>query len=166
MDAYEALSRARTILLNVTPLKADCGRACGGACCAPDEDGQGGMLLFPAEARFYTPLPEGFLITPDKSVVQDGLLLTCSGTCARENRPLACRLFPLLPLERDGGMRVVRDGRAWAVCPLMDSGVRGLDEAFVAAVREAGALLYACPEHRRFLNALHAAIARVMTRSL
>ena len=55
MDALEAVIRARDLLSDVTPLKTDCGRICGGACCQPDEDGQGGMLLFPGEEGLYDP---------------------------------------------------------------------------------------------------------------
>ena len=47
MQPLEAVMEARKLLSQVTPLKRDCGRYCGGACCEPDEDGQGGMLLFP-----------------------------------------------------------------------------------------------------------------------
>ena len=151
MDALQAVISAREILLSVTPLRHDCGRNCGAACCQSDEDGQGGMLLFPGEERLYDPLPQGFSITEEKSVVPDGKLLTCDGFCARDQRPLSCRLFPLLPTEK--GCRL--DRRAWAVCPLMAYGKAGLNPDFVAAVKEAGKILYACPEHAAFLSALH-----------
>ena len=158
MNAPDALARARALLADITPLKNDCGRVCGHACCAPDEDGQGGMLLFPGEEIFYSPLPNGFSLVPDTSVIPNGRLLTCSGECARKDRPLACRLFPLLPAQRNGVVRAVRDGRAWAVCPLMECGLGGLNEDFVRAVREVGEALYACPEHAAYLDALHAYI--------
>ena len=45
----EYLMKARTLLMNVTPMARDCGRSCGAACCQPDEDGQGGVYLFPGE---------------------------------------------------------------------------------------------------------------------
>ena len=151
-DPLTAVIRARALLEQATPLKADCGRYCGAACCAPDEDGQGGMLLFPGEEALYVPLPAGFVIRPDTSVTPDGRLLICPGTCRRENRPLSCRLFPLLPTENG----CILDRRGWAVCPLMDSGKRGLRRDFVAAVEAAGRILYACPEHAVFLSALHA----------
>ncbi|MBQ7656378.1 MAG: hypothetical protein IJS41_07715 [Clostridia bacterium] len=151
MEALEAVLEARRMLDSVTPLKADCGRSCGGACCQPDEDGQGGMLLFPGEDVLYAPLPTGFSICEDSAVLPGMKLLTCSGTCNREDRPLSCRLFPMLPTRNGAKM----DWRAWAVCPLMESGKRGLNPAFVEAVKEAGKILYACPEHAAFLDALH-----------
>ena len=47
MDPLEAVKQARDLLERVTPLRRDCGGVCGAACCQSDEDGQGGMLLFP-----------------------------------------------------------------------------------------------------------------------
>lgn len=152
MQAAEAVKMARSILENVTPLKRDCGRYCGGACCAPDEDGQGGMLLFPGEEGLYENLPEGFTLMQDDAVTEDGLLLSCEGYCERPMRPLSCMLFPLLP-GRDGP---VMDRRGWAVCPLMESGLKGLQKEFVDAVQKAGEILYACPETAAFLDAIHA----------
>ena len=152
MEPLEAVVAARALLAGKTPLKKDCGRSCGAACCQSDEDGQGGMLLFPGEDALYDPLPEGFRIDRSDQVLPGAKLLSCQGDCSREARPLACRLFPLLP-ARDGP---VPDQRAWAVCPLMRFGLRGMDPAFVQAVREAGEILYACPEHARYLDAQHA----------
>ena len=151
MDALEAVMLARDRLADVTPLLSDCGRVCGGACCQPDADGQGGMLLFPGEEQLYDPLPPGWRLERDDGVCEGAALLICDGTCRREARPLSCRLFPLLPSPR--GCRM--DRRAWAVCPLMESGKKGLDPGFVQAVKAAGQILYACPEHAAFLNALH-----------
>ena len=62
MECLEAVRAARELLEDITPLNQDCGRFCGGACCQCDEDGQGGMLLFPEEEALYSPLPEGFSI--------------------------------------------------------------------------------------------------------
>lgn len=42
-----AILRARELLGDLTPLKTDCGRLCGGAWLPGDE--QTGMLLFPGE---------------------------------------------------------------------------------------------------------------------
>ena len=152
MDSLSRVIAARSILENVTPLKNDCGRYCGGACCQSDEDGQGGMLLFPGEEALYRDLPEGFSIFPDDSVMAGGRLLVCEGTCQRSMRPLSCRLFPLLPTETG----VKMDRRGWAVCPLMEGGKRALNPEFVNAVNEAGRLLYGSKELSTFLNAIHA----------
>ena len=152
MDPLKAVRAARELLSSITPLRQDCGRLCGGACCQCDEDGQGGMLLFPGEEALYAPLPRGFSLSRDDGVLPGMLLITCSGACDRAQRPLACRLFPLLPTRT--GARL--DRRAWAVCPLMEWGSAGLSREFVAAVSQAGEILYACPAHAAFLDALHA----------
>ena len=47
-----AVLTARALLSNLTPLKSDCGRLCGGACCQGDD--ATGMLLFPGEEALYT----------------------------------------------------------------------------------------------------------------
>ncbi len=151
MEPLDAVIAARELLENVTPLKGDCGRACGAACCRSDEDGQGGMLLFPGEEALYASLPEGWRIEPDAAVIPDGKLLVCDGQCDRRARPLACRMFPLLPTRTGSKM----DRRAWAVCPLMESGKRGLHADFVRAAEQAGKILYAQPAHAALLDALH-----------
>ena len=81
--------------------------------------------------------------------------MVCPGTCDREDRPLSCRLFPLLPLiGDDGAIRVVTDLRARAVCPLARQGISALDPAFIDAVREVGELLAQSEEQAMFLDAL------------
>lgn len=151
MQPLEAVMEARKLLSQVTPLKRDCGRYCGGACCEPDEDGQGGMLLFPGEEALYQELPEGFTLMQDDAVVPDALLISCEGYCERNMRPLSCMLFPLLPTKEGA----VMDRRGWAVCPLMASGINGLQAEFVDAVKKAGQVLYSCTETAAFLEAIH-----------
>ena len=148
MDA--AVSAAREKLKNVTPLKKDCGRVCGARCCRPLEGEETGMLLFPGEAEAYADR-EGWVVRH----ATQGDIVVCPGTCDREERPLSCRLFPLLPLiGDDGAIRVVTDLRARAVCPLARQGISALDPAFIDAVREVGELLAQSEEQAMFLDAL------------
>ena len=158
MNALEAVVQARELLADVTPLRADCGRACGGACCQSDEDGQGGMLLFPEEEALYDPLPPGFRLRRDDAVLPGMWLLTCDGVCDRALRPLSCRIFPLTPvlITRDGEerLRVRVDPRAYAVCPLSEQGIRGMRKDFGKAMLEGARILCGCPEHREYLRAL------------
>ena len=148
MDA--AVSAAREKLKNVTPLKKDCGRVCGARCCRPLEGEETGMLLFPGEAEAYADR-KGWTVRQ----TSQGDIVVCPGTCDREDRPLSCRLFPLLPLiGDDGAIRVVTDLRARAVCPLARQGISALDPAFIDAVREAGELLAQSEEQAMFLDAL------------
>ena len=156
-EVMEALLAARALTEAVTPLRADCGRACGHACCQPDETGRGGMLLFPGEEALYRD-KAGFAVSRDSSLGIPALLLTCGGSCDRTERPLSCRIFPLLPKWKDGRVRVVRDRRGFEVCPLLPSGLGAFDPAFVDAVRAAGEALYRVDAHREFLDRIHGLI--------
>ena len=109
MDLAALQKAAREKLAGFTPLRRDCGTLCAGACCRPDEAGRGGMALYPGEASLYQRLPDGFSIHRDVPGAPHGLLV-CGGSCSREDRPLACRLFPLMPTPSGG---VALDPRAW-----------------------------------------------------
>ena len=139
------MEEARNLLERLTPLTTDCGRICGAACCRPDEDGQGGVTLFPGEAAFY----EG----ADWARVEDGILY-CGGRCPRENRPLGCRIFPLTPWrKRSGALSVRVDRRSFAMCPLAPGGLRALNPEFVSAALRALSIVDETPEGYEFLNA-------------
>ena len=110
------------------------------------------MLLFPGEEELYKDRP-GWTIRQTAL----GRMLVCSGTCDRAERPLACRIFPLLPeVREDGGVRVVTDLRAKAICPLARQGRSAMDPAFIEAVREAGELLNGDGAQAAFLRSLAA----------
>lgn len=137
MSVPSAVLAARALLSSLTPLKADCGRLCAGACCQGDETT--GMLLFPGEAQLYAScgfariVPAGYALGG-----QNAQLLVCQGHCPREERPLACRLFPLfLRFMPNGQTRVSLDARARGLCPLTGYGMEALDPAFVSAARAA-----------------------------
>ena len=148
MDAAR-LSRAYAALGALTPMTGDCGALCGAACCRPDEDGQGGVHLFPGERALLEDrdwcrvLPSAF-----------APVMLCDGACERDRRPLGCRIFPLTPVRgRDGRWTVRMDARARAMCPLVRSGAKGLDPAFVRAVRDALRIVAEDPEGDAFLDA-------------
>ena len=144
----EILINARGLLGGLTPMLTDCGQLCGAACCRPDEDGQGGVYLFPGEEALLEPCAWGRVgpspFTP---------MLTCEAPCDRERRPLACRIFPLTPVRGKSGRWTVRmDVRARAMCPLVRSGIGGLDPDFVRAARDALRLIARDPEGDAFLE--------------
>ena len=143
------LAQARRMMAEVTPLRTDCGAVCGAACCQPLAGEETGMLLFPGEEALYRG-KDGWRTVRTAL----GPMIVCGGTCAREDRPLSCRLFPLLPLIRPEGIRVAMDARAGAVCPLYASGVSGLRTEFTEAVRACGRILSEDPAQRRFLQML------------
>ena len=144
-----ALDQALALLRDVTSLTMDCGLVCGGACCRSLPGERTGMLLFPGEEAHYADKPDYEVIG-----TETGPLLVCAGRCRRDERPLSCRLFPLLPVVRPEGVKVAMDARARAACPLARQGVRGLSEDFVEAVRQAGQALMADGEQRDFLTRL------------
>ena len=133
----KSLKEAYALLENTTPLgRNDCGTVCAAYCCS-DALGDS-MELFPHEKEIFEK-SEGF-------EVLDGEIPTvkCNGTCERESRPLACRIYPLFPLvvNEDGTerIRVIYDPRATASCPLCAHRAK-LDRRFVRAVRRAGKYL-------------------------
>lgn len=142
----QSIERCRELLAEITPLDADCGRCCGGACCESLEGEQTGMLLFPGEAERYR-MKTDWKVIPGS----EGEIVVCSGRCDRNDRPLSCRLFPLLPLLRGEEIRVAMDARAKAICPLFREGVRALSPGFIEAVRTCGRILAEDPEGREML---------------
>ena len=152
MDIISLLSDAREKLSALTPLKTNCGKLCGGACCqpSPDDDGENGMLLFPFEDSFYKEPIEGmpFHLVDDDTLFKGGKRFVCEGKCSRGDRPLACRIFPLrMKVEtneetEETCVKAEIDPRAWCVCPLLEQGgMRSMSQAFVKAVEDAGNVL-------------------------
>ena len=156
MSSLNTVLAARDLLRELTPLKTDCGRLCGGACCEGDEET--GMLLFPGEDALYETCSFARVIPADFALGGEQVkLFVCAGRCERENRPLACRLFPLFLTFKDDGTTKLRiDRRAKSVCPLTDYGIKSLDPEFKQAARKAYDLLLedkACAAYLRDLDA-------------
>ena len=151
MDA-ETLRRAYHAIGDNTPMLSDCGALCEDACCQPDEDGQGGVYLFPGEAALLADCDWGH-VEPTPFAP----MLVCGGICDRASRPLGCRIFPLTPVRGKNGKWSVRmDARARTMCPLAAHGLSGLDPAFPKAVREALRIVGNDPEGDAFLEKWHA----------
>ena len=123
------------------------------------------MLLFPGEEALYAGctfgrvLPAGFSLGGHAAS-----LFVCRGSCPRESRPLACRLFPLFCRMRDTGADVTLDPRARGVCPLFRYGLQGLSQDFVQAARAAYSLLMQDDKGRAFLQDLSDACSLGVTR--
>lgn len=142
----DTLQECRELLEQLTPLHTDCGLYCGHLCCASHEGEETGMLLFPGEEQYYASLPE-WKVTDTGA----GKLLVCPGSCDRRMRPLSCRIFPLLPLLRQDGVKVATDARAAGTCPLRRD---DLCDEFRDAVKQCGRLLAQDPLQRPFLEQL------------
>jgi len=104
---------------SATPLKTDCGKLCGEKCCLGDEND--GMLLFPGEEYLYDngnwyTIKETDIVLPGGYTVK---LLVCSGKCPRDERPLSCRIFPVIPYMNEYGRIDFRlDPRSFGICPI------------------------------------------------
>ena len=147
----DALLRAYAEIGDRTPLNTDCGLLCGAACCAQDEDGQGGVFLFPGEEALLADCEWGSIEPRRPGWIAP--VLQCGFPCDREKRPLGCRIFPLtLVIGKDGLWTVRMDVRARPMCPLARSGVRGLDGEFVRAVRRALRAIAETAEGEAFLK--------------
>lgn len=154
MSCVHAVLAAREQLKNLTPLKTDCGRLCQAACCQGDE--ATGMLLFPGEEALYDGCAFADIRPLDYALGgTQAKLLVCKGRCERDNRPLACRLFPLfLKFKEDGVTKLRMDVRAKSVCPLTDYGIKSLAPDFKQAVRRAYDLLLEDEVCAAYLKAL------------
>lgn len=145
-------------LHSVTPLKVDCGKLCDNACCAVTDEITG-MYLFPFEEVMYAPMPQWGKIYDTDFVCKSGReinLFTCTGKCNRKQRPLSCRIFPLIPrVEKDGSFKLVMDPRGREMCPLCKTmRVEELDDDFVEAVEKAMKKCMLVKECRDFLCSL------------
>lgn len=119
------------IMGDLTPLKADCGKLCGGACCKGDENT--GMRLFPFEE---SELPV--------KILDNGVrLVVCDGKCDRTKRPLACRIFPFFPtVDERGKVFVESDFRGARLCPLISHSDEIIfDKRFFNALKKVGKIL-------------------------
>lgn len=126
MTPKKFYSRIYKLLENVTPLKKDCGVLCDGLCCKDIDGEPSGMLLFPHEEEMLTNADFGEIIESNCEYGEEGIskLFICKGKCDRALRPLACRIFPLLPYRHklEGKkMKIIMDKRAKGMCPLARS---------------------------------------------
>ena len=143
------LERAYAAIGGLTPMKNDCGALCGAACCGTDADGQGGVHLFPGEAARLKDCEWVERVMPGSFAP----IMSCNGHCERHLRPLGCRIFPLTPVRGKNGRWTVRlDARARAMCPLVQSGIGGLDPDFTRAVRDALRIIAGDAEGEAFLE--------------
>lgn len=129
------------ILGDLTPLKADCGVLCGCACCKGDQNT--GMRLFPYEESDLE----------IKSDTDGGRIAVCDGTCDRNKRPLACRIFPFFPtIDENGKIFVEEDYRATLLCPMIEHRDEIIfDRRFLKALKKIGKILSKDKECREFL---------------
>lgn len=130
------------IIGDYTPLTVDCGVLCNRACCKGDDNT--GMILFPDEET-----------TLDVKTTEYGdRLAICNGTCDRNTRPIACRIFPFFPtIDDKGKVYLELDYRAARLCPIIEHCDELLfDPNFLKALKKAGNVLSKDEECREFLK--------------
>ncbi len=110
------LKKAYALIDSETPLKTDCGRLCGKACCGKNAVGNtenAGMMLLPGEENLCV---DSHFST---HTGDDGLMLVCDGNCKRNIRPFSCRIFPYYArISPDGRISLRTDPRAFNICPV------------------------------------------------
>ncbi len=135
---------AYSLFERVTPLLGDCGVMCENACCKGDEES--GMYLFPGEEIMYKNMPYWFKIEESSFEYSDdkyAAIALCTPYCDRRLRPLACRIFPLLPYITEAGeLKIIMDPRGKSMCPLAAGAEPGqLNPDFVRRVTYLGKLM-------------------------
>ena len=138
------------ILENVTPLKFDCGSLCDHICCQKTDAGEG-MYLYPYERLMYGQIPSWADISESDLYVtgQPTPFFSCNGNCERSLRPLACRIFPLVPyIDDKGRIKTILDPRSIGLCPLSE---KGTSEEFKKAVHTVSLMLVKISDIKPFL---------------
>ena len=143
------------LLNKSTPIRTDCGKLCGKACCRGSDE-ELGMYLFPEEQNLlkkacFLKISETELsYRPGKNV----FFASCNGNCDRSWRPLACRIFPLTPYLTAKDLLIIKnDPRAFSICPLAKQSYRsGLDSVFIRNVRNGCRELLLYEETKTFLR--------------
>lgn len=139
MNVYDFYIPIYESLQDITPLKKDCGMLCSGACCK-DGDEKTGMLLFPHEEKMLenVSFAEIEISNCEYGESEIAKLFFCDGQCDRKFRPLACRIFPLMPYLKNGKLTLVMNPMAKNLCPLARSlDVFDLEPMFVKNVKKA-----------------------------
>jgi hypothetical protein len=147
MKKENVIETCYSLLRNVTPLEYDCGEICNGKCCKGD--GKTGMLLFPGEEN---------LIDPQINIIKNergDSLAVCNGTCDRNKRPLACRIYPIFPIIKkdEVGEYIEVDFDSRADCPLV-KGDYEITRDFVKKVKRVGKYLLLNEETQKYYREL------------
>lgn len=124
---------------DATPLKTDCGMLCNKKCCSGTEND--GMLLFPGEEYLFSGKDWCFVKNTNIELTCGYTikLLVCRGECPRNERPLSCRIFPLIPYLNEYDRVDFRlDPRGFQVCPIIRSpGAYPMENDFIDSLYKA-----------------------------
>lgn len=149
----DIIDRAIAIIGDATPLRHNCGDMCNRSCCTSE----GYMLVMPGEmARLDD---RGYTFKPTRLGSYGAAnLVTCDGTCSREDRPYSCMIFPLAPKIIDDTVYVRLDARGRPTCPLCHMSMESLSRDFIDSVKKSLAYLYSMDETRDIVIALSTSV--------
>ncbi len=126
----QIIIKAYEYLNDVTPLNINCGSFCNSKCCKGNDND--GMLLFPGEKVLFDS-NKNFVVYFDDTYNE--FAVRCNGQCNRDERPLACRIFPyMIYKNKNSKTTVAPDIRAIGFCPLLDKKYR-INKKFLRALR-------------------------------
>ena len=143
-STYKAIYR---LFDRVSPIPSDCGILCDAACCTGDTSAEGqemGIYLLPGEEKLFTRKEDWLAFTVEDAQDYDFpeswsgkvYFVGCKNPpfCPREQRPLQCRFFPILPhIDEDGALvLILNDVELPYACPLIEDDIQ-LDMRFLKA---------------------------------
>ena len=105
--------------------------------------------LLPGEEKFYQDADWCQIIERNGDHI-----LVCHDRCPRENRPFACRIFPICVNVTEEKTTVGIEPFAKSICPLCDHGLKGLDGDFRDAAKQAFRLLLSDEKYRAHFKRL------------
>mgnify|MGYP003290760471 CR=1 FL=1 len=137
MNPKKFYEKAYSLLEDLTPIPADCGKLCESACCKSPDEEEAGMYLYYKEEVMLKNYPD--IKIEETDFTYDGMsakIAICDGTCDRHFRPLSCRIFPLVPYKKENSpLTIIIDPRAKAMCPLAKTfKMSDFDEDFIETV--------------------------------
>lgn len=154
ISTINTILKAYELISDYTPLKSDCGKICDCKCCKGDSND--GMLLFPGEEALFKE-KEGFTVYFEERY--NCYAVRCEGNCERNERPLACRIFPYFiysdASSETNKTTVAPDIRAEDFCPLLYDGYKA-DKKFLRALRMTALLFSTNPEIMMYLRKITA----------
>ncbi|NTW05123.1 MAG: hypothetical protein HGA27_03255 [Peptococcaceae bacterium] len=146
---------------HITPQKEDCGLVCGKICCKPDKDNSLGVYLFPGEEILFLKTTQWYTIETHNPKEYDFpeewtnpvYFIKCKEPCPREERPLACRFFPLTAhLLRDGELIIINEPAELPYkCPLIEEKIP-LEEEFIDIIAKVWQILLVNPVIKRLIE--------------
>lgn len=112
------------------------------------------MWLFPDEIELFKN-KDGFELCETEGNFGYPMVI-CNGECNRDERPLACRIFPLFPIVVDENgktvVKIIRDPRA-GMCPIIRQS-KTVTPSFVRNVRMAARYLMRDEKTLEYLKAV------------